>query len=145
MSEEVSVESSEAIESGEVENEEQSSEIIESSGESSGEAAQLDGQNIEDVKEIAPEGGERMFKVKINGEDIEVSEEELKAGYQTRKASDEKFREAAMSKKQAEEFINLLRTNPRKVLSNPNLGIDVRKFAEEYLVEQMEDEMMEKP
>lgn len=87
--------------------------------------------------------GVRKFIVKVNGQEQEVTEDELIQGYQTRKASDEKFREAAMSKKQAEEFINLLRTNPRKVLTNPDLGIDMRKLAEEYLVEQMEEEMMD--
>lgn len=94
-------------------------------------------------KEIASQDGKRMFKVKVNGADVEVSEDELVSGYQTRKASDEKFREAAMSRKQAEEFIHLLKTNPKKVLTDPNLGVDFRKLAEEYLVEQMQEEMME--
>lgn len=133
-----------APESTDVENIEQSQENQSLEGQSSdSDAAQMNGKDIEGVKEIAEQDGKRMFKVKVNGEEVEVDEDELKAGYQTRKASDEKFREAAMSKKQAEEFIHLLRTNPKKVLSNPDLGIDVRKFAEEFLVEQMEEEMMD--
>lgn len=87
--------------------------------------------------------GIRKFKVKVNGQEVEVDENELIQGYQTRKASDEKFREAAMSRKQAEEFINLLRTDPVKVLSNPKLGIDFRNLAEEYLANQLEEEMLD--
>jgi len=85
----------------------------------------------------------RKFKVKVNGIDQEVDEAELLSGYQTRKASDEKFREAAMSRKQAEEFIGLLRTNPMKVLNDPNLGLNFRELAEKFLVEQMEEEMLD--
>lgn len=84
----------------------------------------------------------KMFKVKVNGQEMEVDEQELLTGYQTRKSADEKFREASMSKKQAEEFVNLLRTNPLKVLNNPNLGIDMKKLAEDYLIAQMEEESL---
>lgn len=134
MEESTGAPASESVESSE------SSEAIESQGQ---EGAEIQPDSGSKPEEIAPENGVRMFKVKVNGQDMEVSEDELISGYQTRKASDEKFREASMSKKQAEEFIHLLRTNPRKVLSNPDLGIDVRKFAEEFLVEQMEEEMMD--
>lgn len=131
------VENTEAVENTEQNQETQQ----ESSNESVDKSNKIDKDTA--PEEIAPENGKRMFKVKVNGKEQEVTEEELKQGYQTRKASDEKFREAAMKQKQAEEFINLLRTNPKKVLSDPNLGIDLRKFAEDYLVEQMEEEMMD--
>jgi hypothetical protein len=85
----------------------------------------------------------RKFKVKVNGSDMEVDEAELIAGYQTRKAADEKFREAAMSRKQAEEFIHMLQVNPLKVLQDPRLGHDARKLAEEFLMSQYEEESMD--
>lgn len=86
----------------------------------------------------------KKYKVKDeDGTEIEVDEETLLRDYQIRKASDKKFREAAMMRKQAEDFIHLLKTDPRKVLSNPSLGLDLRRFAEEYLVEQLEEEMLD--
>lgn len=84
----------------------------------------------------------KMYKVKVNGNDAEVDEQELITAYQVRKASDERFREGNLRKKQAEEFVNLLRTNPMKVLNNPSLGLDMRKLAEDYLIQQMEEESM---
>lgn len=86
---------------------------------------------------------ERKFKVKINGAEQEVSEKELLEGYQTRKAADEKFREAAMTRKQAEDFINLLKQDPAKVLTDPRIGVDARKWAEEFLLKQLEEEMLD--
>jgi hypothetical protein len=106
-------------------------------------------QNIKSDAEIKPTEqpnaglGEKRYKVKVNGEELEVTEQELIQGYQTRRAADEKFREAAMARKQAEEFINLLKKDPIKVLSHPGLGIDFRKLAEEYLYSQLEEELMD--
>lgn len=85
----------------------------------------------------------KKYKVKIDGEELEVDEAELLAGYQTRKAADKKFQEAAMTRKQAEEFISLLKTDPVKVLSHPGLGVDFRQLAEQYLVQQLEEEMLD--
>lgn len=97
--------------------------------------------NAEPVAQLN-EAPKKMYKVKVNGVEAEVDEQELITAYQVRKASDERFREGNLRKKQAEEFVNLLRTNPMKVLSNPNLGIDMRKLAEDYLIQQMEEESL---
>lgn len=104
------------------------------------------GANVADKKqphEAAAAAAERKFKVKINGAEQEVSEKELLEGYSTRRAADEKFREAAMTRKQAEDFIRLLKEDPAKVLTDPRLGIDARKWAEEFLLKQLEDEMLD--
>lgn len=85
----------------------------------------------------------KKYKVKIEGEEIEVDESELISGYQLRKASDKKFQEAAMYKKQAEEFVKLLKTDPIKVLKDPRLGHDLRKLAEDYLIQELNEEMMD--
>jgi hypothetical protein len=84
----------------------------------------------------------KKYKVKIDSEEMEVDEDELVRGYQLRKASDKKFAEANLARKQAEEFVRLLKTDPRKVLSHPSIGIDLKKFAEEYLVEDLQQEML---
>jgi hypothetical protein len=95
------------------------------------------------VEQPSDGSGVKKYKVKVNGEELEVTEEELIKGYQIRKAADEKFREASMLRKQAEEFISLLKKDPIKVLTHPNLGLDFKKLAEEYLYQQLEEELMD--
>ena len=93
--------------------------------------------------EVKPDAqtGERKFKVKVDGKEIEVTEQELISGYSLNKTSTQRMQEAAAVKKQAETFIKMLRENPMKVLQNPNLGVDARKFAEEYLIQAYQDEI----
>jgi hypothetical protein len=95
------------------------------------------------VEQPSDGSGVKKYKVKVNGEEMEVTEEELIKGYQIRKAADEKFREASMLRKQAEEFISLLKKDPIKVLTHPSLGVDFKKLAEEYLYQQLEEELMD--
>jgi hypothetical protein len=83
----------------------------------------------------------RKYTVKIDGEEIEVDETELLRGYQLRKASDQKFREASDYRKQADALIDLLREDPIKALTHPSIGIDFRALAEKYLADAIEDEM----
>jgi len=54
---------------------------------------------------------------------MEVSENELLSGYQRAKAAQKRFDEAAKMRKQNEQFINLLKKDPVKVLSHPILGM----------------------
>jgi len=82
-------------------------------------------------------------RLKVNGEEIEVDYETMKRDYQLRKASDKKFMEASNKEKQVMEFINALRSNPKALLKNPNLGIDIRTVAEEILAEHLEEDMMD--
>jgi hypothetical protein len=84
----------------------------------------------------------KKYKVKVDGKDTEVTEDELIRGYAHATAANRKFQEAAMSRKQAEEFIGMLKTDPIKVLKDPRLGHDARKLAEEFLVAEMQKEMM---
>ena len=114
------------------------------SGEDSHGLADDGGTPIEDSNAIR-ETAERMlkkYKVKVDGEDLDVSEDELLSNYQLRKASDKRFQEGMQARKQAEEFIRLLKTDPTKVLSHPSVGLDAKKWAEEYLINEMQREMM---
>lgn len=84
----------------------------------------------------------KKFKVKIDGkeEDMEVDlndEASLQKHLQMSRASQKRMQEAQELRKSAEEFINLLRTNPRKVLSDPNINVDLKKLAQEYIDEQI--------
>lgn len=82
-------------------------------------------------------------KLKVNGEEIEVDYETMKRDYQIRKASEEKFRQADLMNKKVENFLHILKTDPKKILLNPNLGLDIRSLAEEILVENLQEEMMD--
>jgi len=84
----------------------------------------------------------KKHKVKVDGEEIEVDEDEVLKNYQLKKASDKRFQEGMQARKQAEEFIRLLKTDPLKVLSHPSIGVDVKKWAEDFLVKEMQKEMM---
>ena len=68
--------------------------------------------------------------------------EELKTAYQTRRASDEKFRKSSMIEKQAEALLDRLKTDPVSILENPELGINFRELAEDYLYNKIQYEQM---
>ena len=69
--------------------------------------------------------------------------EELKAAYQTRRASDENFRKSSAIEKQAEALLDRLKTDPISILENPELGINFRELAEDYLYNKIQYEQMD--
>lgn len=79
----------------------------------------------------------RKYKVKVDGNEMEVDESELINNYQLSKAAQQRLQEGMQLRKQSEEFIRLLKTDPLKVLSHPSIGIDAKKWAEEYLISEM--------
>jgi hypothetical protein len=82
----------------------------------------------------------QMFKVKVDGNEREVSLEELQRGYTHGTAAQEKMRAAAEQRQMAEDVIRIFKENPREAFKK--LGADPLKFAQELLSEQMENEMM---
>lgn len=113
---------------------------------SSPEASNTPQQEAKPSQPITPEMAEKLakkYKVKVDNEELEVDEDELVRGYQMRKASDKRFQEGLAARKQAEEFVRLLKTDPKKVLAHPSIGLDLKKFAEDFLVEQMQEELMD--
>jgi hypothetical protein len=86
---------------------------------------------------------ERKWKLKINGAEREVSEAEAQRRLQLEFSADEKFKQASEMRKQVEQFMHTLKTDPKKVLLNPNLGINFRELAEEYLGSEIRKEMMD--
>lgn len=95
---------------------------------------------VKDIIANAP--AQQMHKIVVDGKEMEVSTQDLIRHYGKGKAADSRFQEAAAMKSQAEQFINMLKTDPIKVLSDPRIGHDMRKLAEDYLVSQMKQEMM---
>lgn len=86
----------------------------------------------------------KKFKLKVDGkeieEEIDLSDEEgLTKRFQLGKAAQKRMQEATELKKAAEEFIDMLRTNPRRVLSDPNISVDLKKLAQEIINEEIEN------
>lgn len=106
--------------------------------------------NPGDNKEVKKQEAEikkalKSFELKVNGKsrkvDIDMdNDEEVKKYLQKALASDEKFQEASTYKKQAEQLVEMLQKNPLSILKNPALGLDIRKLAEQVLLEDLEDQ-----
>lgn len=91
----------------------------------------------EEVKE-EKKSNKKKYKIKVdkNEEEVEFdsdNEEEVKKHLQMSRAASKRMSEAAEVRKAAIDFIDELKKNPRKVLSDPNIGVDLKKFAEEII------------
>lgn len=94
-----------------------------------------------------PPSTKKKYKLNVDGkeEDFELDladEKEVAKHLQMSKAAMKRMQEAAITQQRAEKFIEMLQKDPGAVLSNPKLGVDVRKFAEEYLMKQLQEEML---
>jgi len=123
-----------------------SSESIESLGIDASPEAEVDAEvpAEETAKEAKKAANKRKFNLKVNGKNKEIdldmdNNEEIEKYLQKAMAADEKFQEAAMTRKQAEQLVEMLRTNPKAILRHPELGIDIQKLAHEIINEQIED------
>jgi hypothetical protein len=87
----------------------------------------------------------KKFKLKVDGkefeEELDLSDEaELTKRFQLAKAAQSRMAEKAHLEKSLEQFINLIRTDPMKVLSHPDIGVDVKKFAQEIINRDLEEQ-----
>lgn len=103
------------------------------------EAAEQEAKAKEEVKSL-----KRKFSPKVNGrqKDVEIdlgNDEEVLKYLSKAMAADEKFQEAASLRKNVEMLVSELKANPRSVLSHPDLGIDLKKFAQDILNEEIEE------
>lgn len=84
-----------------------------------------------------------LKKVKIDGREELVDEDELIRSYSKSKAAEAKFREAAELDKQIKAFTEAFEKDPLSVLKNKNLPIDRKALGERLLLESLEEEMMD--
>ena len=84
----------------------------------------------------------RKWKLKVNEQEREVTEDELVRRAQLGYSADEKFKEASEMRTAAEKLVQALKTNPLAVLQHPELGINLRELAESYLAEELQKEML---
>jgi predicted house-cleaning NTP pyrophosphatase (Maf/HAM1 superfamily) len=101
--------------------------------------------NASSAEKKAAEKRIKEFEIKAYGKAQKLSldldnDDEIKK-YLTKAASfDKASQEAAEIRKAATEFIEELRKNPRKILSDPNIGLDLKEFAQQIINEHMEEE-----
>ncbi len=97
------------------------------------------------VKDAAAEAI-RKHKLKVDGEEIEVDEEELKRGYAHQKAANKKLQEGLKYRKQSEDFIKAMKDPGTLVDTLYKMGYtqkQVRDLSENYLAQVLEEEMLD--
>lgn len=124
-----------------VDNMEATSEEIEDTGEDLADDG-TEPQKDEAKKEAVSR--KKKYQLKVNGKsrDFELdldNDDEIQKYLSKAMAADEKFQEAAMTRKQAEQLVEMLRTNPLAILKHPDLGLDVKQLAQQVLNEELEE------
>lgn len=115
-------------------------ETLEASGEEGVETPQEVKKQEAEIKKVL-----KSYELKVNGKskNIEIdmdNDEEVKKYLQKAMAADEKFQEASNYKKQAEQLVEMLQKDPLSILKNPALGLDIRKLAEQVLLQDLEEQ-----
>lgn len=107
-----------------------------------GQAKPQEQSNQEAIKEAAAEA-----KRKLKIDDQEYDEEEVFKVFKQRKAhqaaASKELNEGKMARKKAEEFITAMKNKEQLFDVLQKLGHDPRKLAEEYLVSQLKEDMMD--
>lgn len=84
----------------------------------------------------------KMYKVQIDGKEMEVDETELLKGYQRARAANQRFEEASRMRQQANRLLETLQKDPLSILTNEKLGINFDDIAERHLLRKLEDQML---
>jgi hypothetical protein len=77
----------------------------------------------------------RLYKVMVDGAEMEVDEAELLKGYSHGRTAAMKMEEAANSKKEAAELLRLMKSQPKSFFEK--LGMDYREFAAQIFNEDL--------
>lgn len=93
-------------------------------------------------KEV-PKPAKRFVKANVNGREETVDEETLIRHYQKERAAEERFEKANRIEKQTQSFIEALKADPAKVLTDPRLGVNMREVAMKILSQQVEEELID--
>lgn len=107
------------------------------------EAAQ---DKVEQTNEAQAIVERRKYKYKVDGKEVEeeLSDDDVKKHLSMSRAAYKRMQEAASEKKQAQEFVKMLRENPEHVLNNEQImgSKKFREIAEQYLSKQLQEEML---
>lgn len=94
------------------------------------------------VKDAAKEAI-RRHKVKVDGEEIEIDEEELKRGYSHQRAASKALNEGKALRKQAEQVVAMLKDPDKFFELAEKMGHDTRTLAEKRLAKALEEELLD--
>jgi hypothetical protein len=86
----------------------------------------------------------KKYQIKANNKtrDIEIDwsdDKQIEQYLAKAVGADEKFQEAASLRKQVEQLVNELKSNPLAILKHPQLGIDIKALAQQVLNEELEE------
>lgn len=117
---------------------------LSASGGSSADPAATGDSTIDQAVKETQARLKKKYSLTVNGKqkDVELdldNDEDVKRYLQKAYGADEKFQEAAMTRKQAEALVEMLRKDPLSVLSHPELGIDVRALAQRVINQELEE------
>jgi hypothetical protein len=127
--------------SNNTENQEQSQENVEISpvAESAQVAAKKEEAKYLKSLKLKVDKGEIEETLPFEIPDTEEAREYMTKHLQLSKMGNKRAQEFSTLQKEVAEFINILKTNPKAALRNPNIGIDVKKLAAEILEEEIEN------
>lgn len=101
-----------------------------------------DDESAEEVEQPAPVS---KYKVKIDGQEVELGLDDLKKYASMGKAAQKRMEEAAnvrkendTLKKEIQTFFEMLKSDPLSILQDDSLGLDVKKLAEEVMNKEIE-------
>jgi hypothetical protein len=86
----------------------------------------------------------KLHKLKVDGEEKEVTYDKLKELAQKGFAADKRFQEAAAREKQVTKFFEALKDDPIRVLSHPSLGLNLEEIGEKVLWQKIAPQVMDK-
>lgn len=86
----------------------------------------------------------RKYDLKVNGKtksiELDLSDDKSVQDYlQKAMAANEKFEEAATLRKDVQLLVKTLKENPLAILTHPDVGIDIKKLAEQVINQELED------
>jgi hypothetical protein len=115
------------------------------SGQPGDAAAQAAADKVGAEAQAKEAGKPQMFRVKIDGKEVDLTETELKKYASLGKSAQKRMEEAAIIrkeneaiKKDIETFFNMLRNDPLSILSDESLGLNKQKIAEMIMNEEIE-------
>jgi hypothetical protein len=83
------------------------------------------------------------YKLKVNGKEQEYDIDTILRKAQLSEAAETKFQEAANSRKQTEQFLQMLKSDPMSVLTHPDLGLNFEELATNFLGDKIRRDMMD--
>lgn len=117
-------------------------EAVEAEGAESTEQPEASKETVKAEKEM--QNLVKKFKLKVDGqeyeEEIDFNDEEgLTKKLQLAKAAQKRMQEHAVLRKDLENLVQMMKTNPAKVLGDPRIGVDLKKFAQDIINQEIED------